>query len=345
MLKGISSLAKRFAHHCTSCVVLAVAATGGWTAVACPPGFEFDEEQPVAVSGSLLTGVTLSLDTGDCWARDSYELDELHYLESCGPNDFSSSAPVLMADRECGGLSDSGTAFAEFSSQYTLLANQGVIAFNAGSAGDYGTLYTRMNAYVPPAGSGGSSAYGVPLHVTMLLYNNSAGQVTVTTSRLSVTEVGSAGRVGVAGRWSLAGQSLSIGDSYVLDGADVDEWTGSRVFPVEVGWYMFTAYYQSDSGILSWCEPPECPISETYHATDVSEVQIVYSCSEFLRCDANCDGLVNNCDVDPFVLAVADPEEYATEYPACSFFCNNAINGDGSVNSFDIDPLVECIEG
>ncbi|MGE0481748.1 MAG: RHS repeat-associated core domain-containing protein [Phycisphaerae bacterium] len=55
--------------------------------------------------------------------------------------------------------------------------------------------------------------------------------------------------------------------------------------------------------------------------------------------DANCDGAVNNFDVDAFVLAVADAEEYETEYPTCDIL-NCDMNGDGLVNNFDLDPFV-----
>ncbi|MGE0479885.1 MAG: hypothetical protein AB7Q17_05370 [Phycisphaerae bacterium] len=61
-----------------------------------------------------------------------------------------------------------------------------------------------------------------------------------------------------------------------------------------------------------------------------------------LRGDANCDGFVNNFDVDPFVLAIADPGAYAAAFPDCN--AGNAdVNGDGRVNNFDIDPFVDCL--
>ena len=59
--------------------------------------------------------------------------------------------------------------------------------------------------------------------------------------------------------------------------------------------------------------------------------------------DLNCDGAVNNFDIDPFVLVVTGtppsyPEYYAV-YPACNHMLADC-NGDGSVNNFDIDPFV-----
>lgn len=60
------------------------------------------------------------------------------------------------------------------------------------------------------------------------------------------------------------------------------------------------------------------------------------------RGDMNCDCLVNNFDIDPFVMALSDPAAYAAAYPGC--YLNNAdANGDGLVNNFDIDAFVECL--
>lgn len=60
------------------------------------------------------------------------------------------------------------------------------------------------------------------------------------------------------------------------------------------------------------------------------------------RGDLDCNGTVNNFDINPFVLAIADPAAYALMYPGCDI--NRAdINGDGLVNNFDINGFVDCI--
>ena len=66
--------------------------------------------------------------------------------------------------------------------------------------------------------------------------------------------------------------------------------------------------------------------------------------------DLNCDGVVDNFDIDPFVLALTSAghpiacDDYEAMYPACD--CTLAdVNGDGSVNNFDIDPVVELLTG
>ncbi|MGE0482117.1 MAG: hypothetical protein AB7Q17_16775 [Phycisphaerae bacterium] len=60
--------------------------------------------------------------------------------------------------------------------------------------------------------------------------------------------------------------------------------------------------------------------------------------------DLNCDGNVNNFDIDPFVLAVADAAAYAVAFPNCNIL-NADINNDGIVNNFDIDPFVALLAG
>jgi hypothetical protein len=61
-----------------------------------------------------------------------------------------------------------------------------------------------------------------------------------------------------------------------------------------------------------------------------------------VRGDLNCDGVVNGYDIDPFVLALTDPEEYYRLYPECDHMLAD-INCDGLVNGYDIDPFVECL--
>ncbi len=60
--------------------------------------------------------------------------------------------------------------------------------------------------------------------------------------------------------------------------------------------------------------------------------------------DLNCDGQINAFDIDPFVLALTDPDAYARAYPGCDAMTAD-INGDGVVNAFDIDPFVALLAG
>ena len=58
--------------------------------------------------------------------------------------------------------------------------------------------------------------------------------------------------------------------------------------------------------------------------------------------DMNCDGWVNNGDIDAFVFALSYPERYADEYPDCDIMLGD-INGDGWVNNGDIDAFVTLL--
>lgn len=60
--------------------------------------------------------------------------------------------------------------------------------------------------------------------------------------------------------------------------------------------------------------------------------------------DVNCDGRVNNFDIDAFVLALSDPAAYAAAFPRCERMLAD-IDGDGAVTNFDIDPFVALISG
>lgn len=62
----------------------------------------------------------------------------------------------------------------------------------------------------------------------------------------------------------------------------------------------------------------------------------------FIRGDANCDGLFNNFDIDPFVFAMVFPQDYPAAYNGCPIETAD-INGDLLVNMFDVDPFVNCI--
>lgn len=68
-------------------------------------------------------------------------------------------------------------------------------------------------------------------------------------------------------------------------------------------------------------------------------------CNGFLPCDANCDGVVDFFDIDPFVFALLDPAAYAAAHPNCNTLCVNDANRDGVVDFFDIDAFVACVLG
>ena len=60
--------------------------------------------------------------------------------------------------------------------------------------------------------------------------------------------------------------------------------------------------------------------------------------------DLNCDGVIDNFDIDAFVLALADEDAYNHAYPECNRKLADA-DCDGSVSNFDIDPFVDLLTG
>ena len=59
--------------------------------------------------------------------------------------------------------------------------------------------------------------------------------------------------------------------------------------------------------------------------------------------DANCDGLVDGFDIQPFVMALTDPNAWIAAYPNCDILCVCDCNCDGTVDGFDIQPFVVCL--
>lgn len=66
-------------------------------------------------------------------------------------------------------------------------------------------------------------------------------------------------------------------------------------------------------------------------------------CAGTVRGDCDCDGVLTNFDIDPFVLALQDPAAYAAQFPDCAAACVADVNRDGAVNNFDLDPFVACL--
>ena len=61
--------------------------------------------------------------------------------------------------------------------------------------------------------------------------------------------------------------------------------------------------------------------------------------------DLNGDGAVDAFDIDPFVLALTDPDAYAAQDPTVDLILVGDLNGDGAFDAFDIDPFVQVLTG
>lgn len=60
--------------------------------------------------------------------------------------------------------------------------------------------------------------------------------------------------------------------------------------------------------------------------------------------DVNCDGLIDNEDIDPFVLALTHHLRYLEQWPLCDI-TRADVNRDGLVDNEDIDPFVALLTG
>lgn len=69
------------------------------------------------------------------------------------------------------------------------------------------------------------------------------------------------------------------------------------------------------------------------------------NCGTVFPCDLDCNGEVNFDDIDWFVLALIDLDEYQTQQPNCAPLCQADANGDGAVNFNDIDRFITCLIG
>ncbi len=55
--------------------------------------------------------------------------------------------------------------------------------------------------------------------------------------------------------------------------------------------------------------------------------------------DMNCSGTTGFDDINPFVTAQSNPNEYKTQFPRCDILMGD-INGDGLTDFGDINPFV-----
>ena len=58
--------------------------------------------------------------------------------------------------------------------------------------------------------------------------------------------------------------------------------------------------------------------------------------------DINCDGSINAFDIEPFLLALFDPEGYRRAHPTCDALLAD-IDQNGRVDAFDIEPFINLL--
>lgn len=110
------------------------------------------------------------------------------------------------------------------------------------------------------------------------------------------------------------------------DGVDISGATGSS--------YAIAAVGAGDAGSYT------CVVSNACGSTTSNAGTLAVT----VKADANCDGTVNNFDIDAFVMGLVEGQAAwnAAGY-TCDYYCALDINGDGSVDNFDIDPFTQCL--
>ena len=58
--------------------------------------------------------------------------------------------------------------------------------------------------------------------------------------------------------------------------------------------------------------------------------------------DLNCDRVVDALDIEPFIVALFEPEAYSDLYPDCNILRAD-LNGDGFIDALDIEPFIALL--
>lgn len=122
-------------------------------------------------------------------------------------------------------------------------------------------------------------------------------------------------------------------------------WSGSGVFSAELTTDAFNGFVSpGDQPFFFWF----AAITNTNFEGgpiqgELLDLRYRFQFDRCPRGDMNCDGLVNNFDIDPFVLALIDPVGYEAAFPECTH--SGDVNNDSRFDNFDIDPFVAMILG
>jgi hypothetical protein len=133
---------------------------------------------------------------------------------------------------------------------------------------------------------------------------------------------------------SVAEQAYLGGTPSPLLPASASNWLGGFVIGVE---YVYDVDGDEDFEDPTGSGGNPASDDEAYNGLLYITANPDFTCG-----DVNCDGFVNSFDIDPFVLAVLNPTQYAIQFPNCSIATAD-INADGLANSFDIDPFVAAV--
>ncbi|MBN2562595.1 MAG: hypothetical protein JXQ75_16850 [Phycisphaerae bacterium] len=141
------------------------------------------------------------------------------------------------------------------------------------------------------------------------------------------------------------------GSARFVDDPTVDPDPGNGTPPiVDMGAYEYQADCNGnevidsldiDTGTSEDCNdngvPDECDLADG-SSEDLNENDIPDECEE--SGDLNCDWTVSIDDLQPFVLALIDPEAYALTYPDCDVNFAD-MNGDESIDGQDVQLFID----
>jgi len=134
------------------------------------------------------------------------------------------------------------------------------------------------------------------------------------------------------------GRTLASGSSagYPNYWGEIRLWRTSdgallKTYDQEAAWGVLSVQYSRDGRFLG------------YGRSDATVV-LAYNPTARVEGDLNCDGLVDSGDINPFVLALSDPDTWQQQNPGCDIM-NGDINSDGEFNLGDISPFVELLSG
>ncbi|MGE0479232.1 MAG: M14 family zinc carboxypeptidase [Phycisphaerae bacterium] len=135
-------------------------------------------------------------------------------------------------------------------------------------------------------------------------------------------------------------------DSLIVEASDDDGASWTLVHTIDTsgrvwsrGSFELINYVEPTDNVRLRFSVSDNPNNSVTEAA-VDDVQItVFACGGLLLGDLNCDNVVNNFDIDAFVLALVSPAAYAVQYPACDILAGD-VNEDGVLDNFDIDAFV-----
>lgn len=80
-------------------------------------------------------------------------------------------------------------------------------------------------------------------------------------------------------------------------------------------------------------------LGEVVWRADAIGASDIHYLRRFSLGDLNCDNVVNAFDIEPFLLALFEPNAYSGRYPECDIGLAD-IDGNGTLDAFDIEPFL-----